>query len=118
MRPIRSGKFRQRVQIQVQSPTETFDSFGQPIPSWTSIGTYWAAVYPLMGHELVAAKQVKAQATMRVEMRYQGDNLAIGPQNRCLLNGRQFGIFDARNIEERGRKYTFLAYEIQQSGPI
>jgi SPP1 family predicted phage head-tail adaptor len=118
MRPIRAGKYRQRVQLQVEAPPEEFDSYGQPIPNWSTVGTYWAHVQPLSGHEMVAAKQVKAQATMQIEIRYQGDSIVIGPTNRLLLNGRQLGIFDVRNIEERDRKYTMVAYEIQQAGPV
>ena len=118
MRPIRAGKYRQRVQLQVESAPESFDSYGQPIPNWTTVGTYWARVQPLSGHELVAAKQVKAQATIQVEIRWQGCSIPIGPTNRLLMNGRQFGIFDVRNIEERDRKYTMTAYEIQTAGPV
>jgi SPP1 family predicted phage head-tail adaptor len=109
---------RQRVTLQALSATESFDSFGQPVQAWASVGTFWCEVIPLTGHELVAAKQVKAQATIKVKMRFQGTSISISPENRLLLNGRVFGLFDVRNIEERNRRYEMTAYEIQQAGPV
>jgi len=106
------------VSLQALSTTETFDSFGQPVQSWTTVGTFWAEVIPLTGHELVAAKQVKAQATVKIKMRYQGSSVKVSPENRLLLNGRMFGLFDVKNVEERNRRYEMTAYEIQQAGPV
>ncbi len=117
MKPLQSGKFRQRVQLQALSQTETFDSFGQPIQTWSTVGTYWAEVTPLFGHELVSAKQVKSQASLKIRMRYQG-HVAVSGENRLILNGRTLGLFDVRNIEERNRVYDMIAYEIQQAGPV
>lgn len=117
MNPLQSGKFRQRVQLQAPNQTEVFDSFGQPVVTWTTLGTYWAQVSPLTGHELVSARQVKAQASLKVRIRYQGQ-VSVSPENRLVLNGRTLGLIDVRNIEERNRVYEMTAYEIQQAGPV
>jgi SPP1 family predicted phage head-tail adaptor len=98
--------------------TETFDSFSQPIPSWTTIGTYWGYLRPLTGRELVIAKQIKAEATHMLTIRYLGSEVAINPTYRWVLGTRTFGIVEVRNIEERNRSYEMTLREIQQSGSV
>jgi SPP1 family predicted phage head-tail adaptor len=118
MRPIRIGEHRQRVTIQNPMTPETSDTFAQPTGTYTTIGTFWAFVKPLQGHELVAAKQVKAQATISIRIRWQGSSIPITPLSRIIFNGRTFGLFDVKNIEERNRSYEMVAYEIQQGTSI
>jgi len=109
---------RQRVTLQNPASPESFDSFGQPIKNPQVLGTFWAEVIPLTGHALVSARQVKEQASIVIKMRHQGTSLNIGPATQALLNGRTFGLFDVRNIEERNRRYEMTAYEIQTAGPV
>jgi head-tail adaptor len=114
MRPLKAGEHRQRVSFFNPNTTETFDTFRQPAEPFVSIGTFWCFVRPLQGHELVAAKQVKAQATIAIKLRFQGTSVVITPLTKAVFNGRTFGLFDVKNIEERNRGYDMVAYEIQQ----
>ncbi len=98
--------------------SETLDSYADPSGTATTVGTFWAAIKPLLGHELVAAKQIKAQAEFNVELRYQGTSVVISPLHWFTMNGRSFGIFNIRNIEQRNRRYIFGAYEIQMGGAV
>jgi SPP1 family predicted phage head-tail adaptor len=120
VKPLRIGQYRQRLTL--QSPpvpgSETFDSFGQPVPNWTTVGTYWGYLRPLMGHEAVVAKQIKAEATHQLSTRYLGSSVAINPTYRWLLGSRVFGIVQIINVEERNRSYEMLVREIQQSGKV
>jgi len=118
MRPIRVGEHRQRITLSDPATPETFDSFGQPVVTYVAIGTFWAFVRPLVGHELVAAKQVKAQASISIRIRWQGSSVVITPLTRATMNGRTFGLFDVRNVEERNRSYEMVAYEIQQGASV
>ena len=70
---------------------EVFDTFGQPIVSWVTIGAYWGEVEPLQGRELEAAKQVKAQATVKIKTRWLGSGVLMGPENRMVLGDRFAG---------------------------
>ncbi len=65
-----------------------FDTFGQPIVTWSTLGVYWGEVEPLRGNELVSAKQVKAQATVKIRTRWLGSGIVFGPENRWVLGDR------------------------------
>ncbi len=122
--PLQIGRHRSRMVLQsllVPPNPEVFDSYGQPIKSWTQVANCWCFVEPLLGNELVAAKQVKAQAQIQVTFRWLGSTVTVTPENRILLTNpyslltRQLGIFEVRNKEERYRYYVATCHEIQQS---
>lgn len=113
MKPTRTGTLRQRVTLQQLPAAETFDSFGQPVQTYQTVGTYWAEVRPLAGQEAYVARQVKAEATHAVTLRYLGSSLTINPTDRLICKGRTFGIVEIRNVEERNRRYELTVKEIQ-----
>lgn len=103
---IRAGMLRHRVTLQERS-TAT-DSFGQPIETWSDVGTYWAAVKPLRGREGEAIRQVKAEATHRVVLR------AVAPVTtamRLVFDGRVLDIIEALDVDERGRELNLVCIE-------
>lgn len=118
MRPTPAGKYRQRITLLAPSASESLDAYAEPLVNPITVGTFWARVTPLSGHELVSAKQVKAQATFKVSMRYQGSSVIVSPLHQFSMNGRTFGIFDVKNVEERDRRYEFTAFEIQTGGLV
>lgn len=108
----RAGPKRQRVSLQTLS--ESQDSFGQKIPSWTTQGNYWAEVKNLSGREAVNAKQVKADTTHQVTMRYIGalfTTPGLLPSMRLLYKSRVFNILWVNNVDERNREYQLLCQE-------
>lgn len=119
MIPIRIGGLRSRMTL-ANPNTETLDSFGNPSEPFTALGPpFFCKVEALKGNELVAAKQVKAQATVSIQMRWQGQSIVISPVTRGTITTstggtRTFGFFETVNIEERNRLYKIMAYEIQQ----
>lgn len=117
MKHYRAGAMRQQVTLQAPA-AETLDSFGQPIPSWTTIGTYSAQIRPLSGREAIVAKQVKAEATHAITMRYLGPTIAVNPTCQLLYGSRVFGIVQVCNVEERDRWYEIIAQEVQQTGQV
>ncbi len=110
--------------LQNPASPETFDSFSQPVQTFTTIATVWARFWPLYGQELVNAKQVKGQATIEIEFRWLGNSILVTPETRAVgvkptsIAGRTFGFTDVRNVEERNRYYLCKAFEIQQAGPV
>jgi SPP1 family predicted phage head-tail adaptor len=107
-----AGPKRQRVTIQTLS--EARDSYGQNIKSWASAGPYWARVKNLSGREAVNAKQIKADTTHLVEMRYIGTLFStpgLLPSMRLLFNSRVFNILWVNNVDERNREYQLLCQE-------
>ncbi len=122
MKPIKVGKFRQRFQLQAPATPETFDSFGQPVPTYTVIGTFWGELVPLQGYEAVKAKHVYAEATHAVSMRWLGAAIDLNPLNRLIRtegsSTRIFGIINVNDVETRHRLYTLVVQEIQQTGQV
>jgi len=111
------GRLRQVVTLQNPGP-EAFDAFRQPVPAWTTVGTFSASVRPLAGREAIVAKQVKAEATHMITMRYLGPTVAIDPTSRLLYGSRVFNVVQVTNVEERHRWYEVTVQEIQQGGAL
>lgn len=70
---------------------------GQPVASYQSQGTFWAAVEPLTGREAIIAQQRRADVTHKVTMYRVG---AINPQDRLVYKTRIFEIVSVLNLDE------------------
>lgn len=108
-RPLQVNELRRRVQLQSNVPAAT--GYGQRQPNWQTVGTYWAQVRPLSGRELENARQIKAEVTHRITLRYQGPAAPLNPTQRFLLEGRVFNIVSVVNVDERNRQYDCLCTE-------
>jgi SPP1 family predicted phage head-tail adaptor len=115
VRPPRAGKYNRVVTLQTPAIAETFDTFSQPVQAWTTVGTYSAAIRPLMGREAVAAMQIKAEATHIIEMRY-NPAFTMNPLDQLLYTKlgvtRTFGIISALNVEEANIELSITVQEI------
>ncbi len=82
------------------------------------MGTFWGELVPLRGREAVIAKQVYAEATHTLNMRWLGNTVDLDPLNRLIRTennaSRTFGIVSVSDVETRHRLYTLLVQEIQQ----
>ena len=88
LNPQRVGKYRQRLYLQAPAYPETFDTFAQPVKTWTTLGVFWGSVQGLRGQEMINAKQVKAQANLEIHMRYQGQSISMSPEKRIVIGDR------------------------------
>lgn len=95
MPPI--GQLRRRVQL--QRPTDSTDSYGQPTRSWATYATVWAQVLPLSSDESRVANVQGVFITHRVTIRHRTD---VTAEDRVLLNSRELNIKGIRNLEEAG----------------
>jgi SPP1 family predicted phage head-tail adaptor len=71
---MQAGRLRDRVII--QNYVETRSPSGQPEKVWSNTATVWAEVKGISGRELISAGAEKAEATIRVWMRYRKDIVA------------------------------------------
>lgn len=128
MRPLRVGKFRQRVQL-YDVPETTQDSYGETSTNGTQImgpgtnGTFAAEVRPLKGDEMLNVRQMWPTATHKVTMRWLGSaiptNGANNPNGLIIprmylideLDGSRFDIVFANNIEKRNRAWELTCEE-------
>lgn len=68
---LAAGDLPHRITIKANSPT--YDEYNRPKDSFQAIqpvGTFWAAIEPLNGREILLAKEVAPTATHLIRMRY------------------------------------------------
>lgn len=109
---MRAGPLRHRVTV--QSSSSAADGFGQPQPTWGSVGEYWANVEPLVGREAERARQVRADATHRVTMRIP---VTITTAHRLVFEStRTLNVAQVLNVGERDREQRLVCVEILSGG--
>ena len=94
---MRAGRLRHRVQI--QSGTETADAVGQPVTTWATTRTVWAAIEPLTGREFQEAQRTDSDITHTVTIR---GNIAADVEKRLLFGTRVLNIESVLDKDERG----------------
>ena len=94
---MNAGKLRHR--LEVQRKTESRDSRGGVIETWTTTGTRWGAVEPLRMQERFEAQQLDARLSHRITLRHASD---LSTQDRLVMeNTRIFHIHSVRHPRER-----------------
>ena len=104
---MRAGNLRQRVTIKQKTATQ--DAYGDEVITWVSWATVWAAVEPLTGREFLAARQVTAEVTTRIRIRYRS---GILPEWRVTFGTKNYDIHSILHIEEREREIHLMCQEI------
>ena len=64
------------------------------------------------------ARQIKAEASHAISMRYLGPEVTLNPTDRLLLGSRTFNLVSAVNVEERDRRYELVVQEIETTGTV
>ena len=103
---MRAGRLRHKVSI--QSATEARDAHGGVTRSWSESASVWASIEPLSGRELSEARQIAAETTHRIRLRYLS---SLAPDQRIVHDSRTFEIVSIANVEERNREMVVLAKE-------
>ena len=105
---MRAGRLNQRVTL--ECPVDVEDEYGATVMEWTEIGTFWAAVEPLTGKEIIAADAVAEITDVRVIMRYQP---GITAAKRLKHNGANLEIKTVINRRSMNRELYLLCKAIQ-----
>lgn len=104
---LRSGQLRHRVTL--QEAIRQRDG-GQLVPTWSAVAAgVPAAIQPLAGRELFAAKQLHATLTHKITLRYRA---GVSAGMRIQHGSRVFQIESAVNVEEANVLLEILATEI------
>ena len=104
---MRAGWLRKRVTIQEKRADR--DPFGAERIIWVNVATVWAGVEPLRGREYLEAKQMQADVSTRIRMRYRS---GVTPEMRVLYDGRTYEIESVIDVLERGRELNLMCREI------
>ena len=109
---MRSGSLRHRITI--EKTTETRDSVGGVVDSWTDHITTRASIEPLAGREFFQSHETQSETTHRIRMRWQA---GITPKMRVkyddLKNNvtRYFDIESVINVKELNREIHLMCKE-------
>ena len=105
------GDLRHRVEIQTNTPS--LDPNGGEVPSWATTSTVWASVQTLTGRKLEIARQIDAEASVEVKMRYcgSGGSANVTVLNRLLFGTRELEPFLVVNENERNIMLQILCKE-------
>ena len=100
---MRAGELDQRVTLERFG--ECKDASGAWTEDWATVGTFWAAVLPLTGKEVIAADAVTALTDVRVIMRYQP---GVTAADRLKHDGKTLEIATVINRRSAGRELELL----------
>ena len=84
---MRIGKLRHRIAI--ERFTETRDTDGSVIETWSTYATVQSSIEPISGREYFAAQSVQADITRRITIRYLS---GVIPKMRVKFGSRIFDI--------------------------
>jgi SPP1 family predicted phage head-tail adaptor len=104
---MKIGSLRHRVALQQKTIAE--DNLMQQSEIWTEIATVWACIEPLSGREYFAAKQINAEISVRITIRYLP---GIKTDIRAVLDGRIFEVLAVINPEERRKALILMCKEL------
>lgn len=103
---IEPGQYRN--QVSIEKYTTTRGTGGQPVKTYAVEATRRAYIEDLSGTEYVNVKQVNAELTHLVKMRYYD----LSPKDRLDFGGRKFEIVEIKNIGQRNHEIHLLVKEI------
>lgn len=99
-------RYRKRYRVDIETPTETQDSTGQPIVSWGSFITDEPAEYiPTGGTESMRGRQLEAGTTAVFRVNYRE---GYTRQMRLLFRGDYYGITHINPVEGMFRELELL----------
>lgn len=104
---MRAGKLRERIAI--QQYTETQNEIGEPVKTWGTFASVWAAIIPLSGDEFFSSGQRNARVTHRIEIRARA---GVTAKMRVSHKTRVFRIEAVLNVEERDREMHLMSEEL------
>ena len=100
---MRAGELDQRVTLERFG--EYKDASGAWTEGWETVGTFWAAVLPLTGKEIIAGDAVAAITDVRVIMRYQP---GVTAADRLKHDGKTFNVVTVINRRSANRELELL----------
>jgi SPP1 family predicted phage head-tail adaptor len=104
---MQAGRLRHRVTIQEKNASR--NTYGEEVPAWSEIATVWAGVEPLRGREYLEMRQVQAEVTTRIRMRYLS---GIAPEMRVVWGNHTYDILTVIHINTRGAEMQLLCSEV------
>lgn len=97
--------------VAFDKPTDSADTFGDALITYTEQATVWASVEPLRGTEAFETQQVRADVTHRIRIRYSAALAGISPKWRARMGSTVFDLVSVLDINTGHRELELLATE-------
>lgn len=105
---MQAGRLNRRCVL--QSPSQSVDELGQPIPGWTDVATVWADIRMKSGLESIKAGASVSVVQASIRVRYRA---GITSGMRVVHNLRAFNVV-AVLPDVSGRVYVDLIGEVAE----
>ena len=103
---MQAGRLNRRCLL--QSPSQSVDAIGQPIPGWTDVALVWASIRHLSGVEAIKADAVTSTVKASIRIRYR-TGLNAGMR---VVHGAQVYSIEAVMPDVGGREFVDLVTEV------
>ena len=103
---MQAGRLNRKCQL--QSPSQSVDELGQPIPGWTDVATLWADIRMKSGLEAIKAGATVSVVQASIRVRYRA---GITAGMRIVHNLQAYNI-TAVMPDVGGREYVDLVAEV------
>ena len=100
---------RLRHLIIIEESMVSRDSFGAEVCEWIQFAKVWAEVSPVSGREFAFLKQVNAEVTTKITIRYLA---GLTTEMRVLFGDRIFEIESVINPEEKSISLLLMCREV------
>lgn len=87
--------------ISIKRATTTTNGFNEPVYTWATLITVWAAVAPVNDAERLRAGETLAMKQTRFTIRYSTTAATIDPRDRLTFEGRDY---DVNGVKDVGRR--------------
>jgi len=104
---MKIGRLRHRIVIEESIAGR--DSFGAEVSEWIQFAKVWANVSPVSGGEFIAFKQINAEISTKVTIRYL---VGVTTEMRVLFKDRIFEINSIINPEEKNVSLLLMCMEV------
>ena len=105
---MNAGEYNRRITI--QSKTVTYDSYNEPIETWTDGPTVWASIVTTGGGEFYAAQRLNASTQALFKIRY---GTTVTELDRIKYGDRIFEILRPPNdVDEAHRELHISGKEV------
>ena len=103
---MQAGRLNRRCQL--QSPSQSVDELGQPIPGWTDVAMVWASIRHLSGVEAIKADATVSTVKASIRIRWR-PGLNAGMR---VVHGLRVYNVEAVLPDAGGREFVDLVAEV------
>ncbi|GAE27024.1 head-tail adaptor [Halalkalibacter wakoensis JCM 9140] len=106
------NRLDKRIKIIRPPGPNDLDGAGQPSDNWQEVTTLWAAIEPLRGRDYESARQMVAEVTTRIRIRYR-EGIDRTMKAIHIQSGTEFDILHVLHPKFAKKELQLLSKEMQ-----